>query len=71
MNEKSGESDIDALNRAVEEVMSRKLTKEELKGFGREKPKMPDVYPFVKVAFPSKEDGPKGYSVTVGVKGTF
>lgn len=47
------------------------LSPEELSGFGKAKPKLPTKYPFIKISPPDKEDGPKGVSVLVGVKGTF
>jgi len=59
------------LDRAVNEVMSRPITDEELKGFGRKKPKPPDVYPYIKYYAPSNTDGPKGHSIEIGIKGKF
>lgn len=47
------------------------LTPDELKGFGPAKRKPPKTMPVVKVLTPSSEDGPKGYGVFIGVKGTF
>lgn len=55
----------------VGEVMSRPLNKEELRGFGRKRPKLPKVYPYVKYRAPSKTDGPKGHTIEIGIKGEF
>lgn len=59
------------LDRTVTEVMSRPLSPEELAGFGPERRKPPRVMPVVKVLTPSREDGPRGRGVFVGVRGTF
>ena len=59
------------LDKAIMLSRSKPLTTEELTGFGKVKRRFPSTYPFVKFAMPDKEDGPKGVSVTVGVKGTF
>ena len=58
-------------DRAVREAMSRPLSPEELEGFGPAKREPPRVVPVVKILSPSKEDGPRGYGVFIGVKGTF
>lgn len=75
MNESTGTSNgspaQSPLDRAVAEVMSRPLSPEELKGFGPARRTPPSVVPVVKVTTPSPEDGPKGYGVFVGVKGSF
>ena len=47
------------------------LTPGELKGFGpAEKPEVP-VRPHIRISGPDKEDGPKGFTIEVGAKGTF
>lgn len=54
-------------------MWSRKkpLAPDELKGFGpARKPEAP-VRPYVSISGPDKEDGPKGFTIEVGVKGTF
>lgn len=62
-----------ALDKAMAMNRSKPLTEKELKGFGKfpPKPKPRRVYPFIKVTMPSKEDGPKGKTVMIGIKGTF
>lgn len=61
------------LDKAIMMNREKPLTAKELKGFGklRPKPRQRKVYPFIKVSMPSKEDGPKGKTVMVGIKGTF
>jgi hypothetical protein len=49
----------------------RPLTPDELKGFGPTKKPSATVRPYVRISGPDKEDGPKGFTITVGVKGTF
>lgn len=68
---KIGEPTI--LDKAIMMNREKPLTSEELKGFGKfsPKPKRRKVYPFIKVSMPSKEDGPKGKTVMIGIKGTF
>ena len=63
-----GQSPID---KAIMWNRDHPLSPEELSGFGKAKRKPPTKYPFIKVSMPDKEDGPKGVSVLVGVKGTF
>lgn len=60
-----------SLEEAVRTVVSRPLSPGELKGFGKPGRKPPRAFPFVKVSGPSAEDGPKGYTVFIGVKGRF
>lgn len=59
------------LDKVVNEVMSKPITEEELKGFGRQKSKPRDTRPYFKFKCPSREDGPKGYSIEIGIKGKF
>lgn len=47
------------------------LSPDELKGVGPAKRKLPRFRPVVKILTPSSEDGPKGYGLFIGIKGTF
>ena len=49
----------------------RPLTPDELKGFGHAKNPEDTVRPYIRVSGPDKEDGPKGTTIEVGVKGAF
>lgn len=49
----------------------RPLTPDELKGFGSVRRPERTVRPYIRVSGPDKENGPKGYTVMVGVKGSF
>lgn len=59
------------INKAITWNSERPLSQDELSGFGRVKRKWPSKYPFIKMSMPDKEDGPKGVSVILGVKGKF
>ena len=63
-----GQSPID---KAIMWNREHPLSQEELSGFGKAKRKPPTKYPFIKISMPDKEDGPKGVSVLVGIKGKF
>lgn len=63
-----GQSTID---KAIRLNRDHPLSSEEMSGFVKAKLKPPTKYPFIKVSMPDKEDGPKGMSVLVGVKGKF
>lgn len=59
-------------NRLADAVSRRRLTPDELKGFGRVLPAAPPaVRPFFKVQAPSREEGRKGWSILIGLKGLF
>lgn len=49
----------------------RPLTPGELKGFGPVKKRGETVRPHIRVSGPDKEEGPKGFTIEVGIKGTF
>lgn len=63
------------LDRAMAWFREKPLTEEELSGFVKAGRREPDkgfvIRPFANLEMPSKEDGPKGVTVTIGVKGTF
>ena len=61
------------VDEAIEWSRKKPLTKEELSGFGFGKARCtaPETKPYIKISSPSKEDGPKGFSIEAGVKGTF
>ena len=61
-----------ALDEAILWNRRKALSREELEGFGppARKPAA-GTRPYVKVTGPSKEDGPKGWSVEAGMKGEF
>lgn len=63
------------LDKALEWSRNKPLIKEELSGFVKAGGKNPDkgltIRPFVKIQMPDREDGPKGKTVIVGIKGTF
>lgn len=63
--------ELSPVDKAILWNRERPLTPDELKGFGPTKRKPPKIAPVVKVLTPSSEDGPKGYGVFIGVKGTF
>lgn len=47
------------------------LTPDELNGFGPDKDPEFTVRPHIRISGPDKEDGPKGFTIEIGVKGTF
>lgn len=49
----------------------RPLTPDELKGFGPVRRPGATVRPHIHISGPDKEDGPKGFTIEVGVKGVF
>lgn len=49
----------------------RSLTPVELKGFGLANKPGATVRPHIRITGPDKEDGPEGFTIEVGVKGTF
>jgi len=60
-----------ALDAAILWNRKRPPTPGELKGFGPVRRPERTVRPYIRVSGPDKEGGPKGYTVTVGVKGAF
>lgn len=61
-----------SFDRLTDAVSRRRLTPDELKGFGRVLPAaLPAVRPVFKVQAPSREEGRKGWSVVIGLKGEF
>lgn len=63
--------ELSPIDEAVMWNRERPLTPVELKGFGPTKKPSVTVRPYVRISGPDKEDGPKGFTITVGVKGTF
>lgn len=63
--------ELSPVDKAILWNRERLLTPDELKGFGPAKRKPPKTVPVVKVLTPSSEDGPRGYGVFIGIKGTF
>ena len=63
--------ELSPVDKAILWNRGRPLTPDELKGFGPAKRKPPKTVPVVKVLTPSSEDGPRGYGVFIGIKGTF
>ena len=59
------------VDEAIDWSRKKPLTKEELSGFGKADRTAPKTKPYIKISSPSKEDGPKGFSIEAGVKGTF
>lgn len=59
------------LDKATKAAASRPLCRDELCGFGKSKWKAPNVRPHFNIRLPSKADGHKGYTLEIGVKGTF
>ena len=59
------------IDKAILWSRNKPLSAEELTGFGRAKPSLPSTYPFINISMPNKEDGPKGKSIEIGIKGTF
>lgn len=63
--------EISPIDKAILWNRGRPLTPDELEGFGpTEKPEV-HVRPHVLLSGPDKEDGPKGSTIEIGVKGTF
>lgn len=58
-------------DKAIMWSRGKPLTPDELKGFGPARKPGAPVRPYVSISGPDKEDGPKGFTVEVGVKGTF
>lgn len=63
--------ELSPVDKAILWDRERPLTPDELKGFGPAKREPPKTVPVVKVLTPSSEDGPRGYGVFIGIKGTF
>jgi len=64
------DDDVSKLDKAVSEVMSRKLTGSELQGFVSAKKNKPSTMAFVDVGIRSRREK-KGVYVVLGVKGEF
>lgn len=63
--------ELSPLDKAILWNRERPLTPDELKGFGPVKKPGATVRPHVRISGPDKEDGPEGFTIEVGVKGTF
>lgn len=59
------------IDKAILWNRERPLTPDELKGFGPVKKSEVSVRPHIRISGPDKEDGPKGLTIEVGVKGKF
>ena len=59
------------LDKATKAAASRPLGRDELCGFGKRRRKAPNVRPHFNIRIPSKSDGQQGFTVEIGVQGTF
>lgn len=59
------------IDKAILWNRERPLTPDELKGFGPARKPGATKRPYIRISGPDKEDGPKGFTIEVGVKGTF
>lgn len=59
------------IDKAIEWNRRTPLSPKEREGFGPVKPRLPDTYPYMKYSGPSKEGGPKGHTIEIGIKGKF
>lgn len=66
-----GDKEPSQADKAILWNRERPLTPDELKGFGPARKPGATKRPYVRISGPDKEDGPKGFTIEVGVKGTF
>lgn len=64
-------NELSPIDKAILWNRERPLTPDELKGFGPTKKPGAAVRPHIRISGPDKEDGPEGFTIEVGVKGTF
>lgn len=62
---------LSPIDKAIMWNREHPLTPDELKGFGPARKPGRAVKPYIRVHGPDKEDGPKGWTLEIGVKGTF
>ena len=63
--------ELSPIDKAILWNRERPLTPDELKGFGPGKNPEVTVRPHIRIFGPGNEDGPKGFTIEIGVKGTF
>lgn len=63
--------ELSLIDKAILWNRGRPLTPDELKGFGPANKPRATVRPHIRISGPDKEDGPKGFTIEVGVKGVF
>lgn len=63
--------ELSPIDKAILWNRERPLTPDELKGFGPGKNPEVTVRPHIRILGPDNEDGPKGFTIEIGVKGTF
>lgn len=63
--------ELSPIDKAILWNREHPLTPDELNGFGSAKDPGPTVRPHIRISGPDGEDGPKGFTIEIGVKGTF
>lgn len=63
--------ELSPIDKAILWNREHPLTPDELNGFGPAKDPGPTVRPHIRILGPDKGDGPKGFTIEIGVKGTF